>query len=117
MEDLAAEAEKIGYFLDTYKKAAEASVVGNERVADDRTALAKAAEAYAQSVADYAAFKTAQWDKELSAKYPAPDALRQHESVLPFFELLTIFHSLRPQPGESKRRSLPLARRLDAAPP
>ena len=78
MEDLAAEAEKIGYFLDAYKKAAEASVAGNERVAEDRGALAKAAEAYAQAVEAYAAFKTAQWDKELSAKYPAPEALRQH---------------------------------------
>ena len=78
MEDLAAEAEKIGYFLDTYKKAAEASVVGNERVAEDRAILAKAAEAYGQAVAAYAEFKTAQWDKELSAKYPAPETLRQH---------------------------------------
>jgi HAMP domain-containing protein len=78
MEGLAAEAEKIGFFLDAYKKAAEASVVGNERLAEARAALAKAAETYLAAVAAFAEFKTAQWDKELAAKYPAPEALRQH---------------------------------------
>lgn len=78
MEGLAAEAEKIGYFLDAYKKAAEASVVANERVATGREALTRAAEAYGAAVTAYADLKTAQWDKELAAKYPAPDALRQY---------------------------------------
>jgi HAMP domain-containing protein len=82
MEDLAAEAGKIGYFLDAYKKAAESSVVANERVAADRDALSHAAGAYADAVAAYAAQKTAQWDKELAARYPAPDALRQHAKRL-----------------------------------
>ncbi len=77
MESLAGEAEKIGYFLDAYKKAAEASVAANDRVAADRAALAAAAEAYAGAVGGYVEFKTAAWDKELAAKYPAPDALRQ----------------------------------------
>lgn len=78
MASLAAEAEKIGYFLDAYKKAAEASVVGNERVAADRTALAEAADKFTEAAKGYADWKTAQWDKELAAKYPQPDPLRQH---------------------------------------
>lgn len=78
MESLAAEAEKIVYFLDAYKKAAEASVAGNERVDADRQGLARAADAYAGAVAAYIDQKTAQWDKELAAKYPQPDVLRQH---------------------------------------
>jgi HAMP domain-containing protein len=78
MEGLGAEAEKIGYFLNAYKKAAEASVVANELVAEDRAALAKAAGVYTEAVTAYAEFKTAQWDKELAAKYPAPEPLRQH---------------------------------------
>ncbi len=78
MESLAAEAEKIGYFLDAYKKAAEASVVGNERLEADRQALSRAAETYAGAVAAYIEQKTAQWDKELAAKYPQPEPLRQH---------------------------------------
>ncbi len=78
MRELGAEAEKIGYFLDGYKKAAEASVAGNEQVGEDRAALARAADAYAAAVAGYAEFRAALWDKELAAKYPAPEALRQH---------------------------------------
>lgn len=82
MESLAAEAEKIAYFLDAYKKAAEASVAGNERVDADRQALSRAAEAYAAAVSSYSDQKTAQWDKELAAKYPQPDPLRQHAKRL-----------------------------------
>jgi HAMP domain-containing protein len=82
MEGLGAEAEKIGYFLGIYKKAAEASVGANERVAEDRAALTKAADTYAEAVAGYVEFKTAQWDKELAAKYPAPEPLRQHAKRL-----------------------------------
>ncbi|EHJ48166.1 histidine kinase HAMP region domain protein [Solidesulfovibrio carbinoliphilus subsp. oakridgensis] len=77
MEGLAAEAGKIGYFLDAYKKAAEGSVVANERVADARAALARAAEAYLAAAAAYQELKTATWDKDLSVKYPVPDTLRQ----------------------------------------
>ncbi|WP_300164941.1 HAMP domain-containing protein [Solidesulfovibrio sp.] len=82
MESLAAEAEKIGYFLDAYKKAAEASVVGNERVDAARSALDRAAEGYAQAVTGYMDQKTAQWDKELAAKYPQPDPLRLYAKRL-----------------------------------
>jgi len=78
LADLAGEAEKIEYFLTAYKKAAEASVFANERVAADRVALAKAQETYAAAVDDYVAFRSAQWEKELAARYPAPEALRQH---------------------------------------
>lgn len=78
MEELAAASEKIAFFLDAYKKAAEASVAANDRVADDRAALDRAADAYLEAVAAYAAAKTAQWDKELSVKYPATATLRQH---------------------------------------
>jgi len=82
MADLATEAQKIGTFLDAYKKAAEASVSANERVAADRTALAQAADAFAAAGQAYADWKTAQWDKELAAKYPQPDPLRQHAKRL-----------------------------------
>lgn len=78
MEDMAAASEKIGYFLDAYKKAAEASVGANERVAADRQALSQAATTYGEALAAYTEQKTAQWDKELAARYPAPEALRQH---------------------------------------
>ena len=77
-EELAAATEKIGFFLDAYKKAAEASVVANDRVADDRAVLDKAAESFRQAVVTYTDSKWGQWDKELSVKYPAPAALRQH---------------------------------------
>jgi len=78
LKDLAAEAGKIGFFLDAYKKAAESSVVANERLGASRARLAEAATAYDAAVDDYIGQKTAQWDKELAARYPAPDALRQH---------------------------------------
>ncbi len=77
LESLAAEAQKINYFLDAYKKTAEASVTDNERVAADRQALDAAAAAYDKAMADYEAQKTAQWNKALSIKYPVPDTLRQ----------------------------------------
>jgi HAMP domain-containing protein/CHASE3 domain sensor protein len=82
MASLAVEAEKIGYFLDAYKKAAESSVSANERVADDRAALAGAAEKFAAAATAYADWKTTQWDKELAGKYPQPDPLRQHAKRL-----------------------------------
>jgi len=82
MESLAAEAEKIGYFLDAYKKAAEASVAGNERLDAARAALERAQAGYAGAVSGYIEQKTAQWDKELAAKYPQPDPLRQHAKRL-----------------------------------
>lgn len=78
MAGMAAEVEKIGYFLDAYKKAAEASVSANERVTEDRTALAQAAANYQAAAKAYADWKTAQWDKELAARYPQPEPLRQH---------------------------------------
>jgi HAMP domain-containing protein len=78
MAGMAAEVEKIGYFLDTNKKAAEASVAGNERVTADREALTQAAQNYQDAAKAYADWKTAQWDKELAAKYPQPEPLRQH---------------------------------------
>ena len=78
MVGLAGEVEKIGYFLDAYKKAAEASVAANERVTEDRAALAQAAENFQAAATVYADWKTGQWDKELAAKYPQPDPLRQH---------------------------------------
>lgn len=78
LANLAAEAEKIGYFLDAYKKAAESSVSANERVAADRAALTEAGDKFAEAATAYADWKTAQWDKELAAKYPQPDPLRQH---------------------------------------
>lgn len=76
MAGLAAEAEKIGRLLDAYKKAAEGSVVANERVADDRAALVRAADAYQAAVLAYQELKTAAWDKDLAVKYPVPDTLR-----------------------------------------
>ena len=82
MESLAAEAEKISYFLDAYKKAAEASVAGNERLDAARAALDRAQAGYAGAVSGYIEQKTAQWDKELAAKYPQPDPLRQHAKRL-----------------------------------
>jgi HAMP domain-containing protein len=82
MESLATEAEKIGYFLDAYKKAAEASVAGNERLDAARAALERAQAGYAGAVSGYIEQKTAQWDKELAAKYPQPDPLRQHAKRL-----------------------------------
>ena len=78
MEGLAAEAAKIGFFLDTYKKAAESSVVANDRVTQARIGLTTAQDAYAAAVAGYIELKTAQWDKELATKYPQPDVLRLH---------------------------------------
>jgi HAMP domain-containing protein len=78
MASLAAEAEKIGYFLDAYKKAAESSVAANERVAADRTALTEAAEKFAATATEYADWKAGQWDKALAVKYPQPALLRQH---------------------------------------
>jgi HAMP domain-containing protein len=82
MASLAAEAEKIGYFLDAYKKAAESSVAANERVAADRTALTEAAEKFTAAATAYADWKTSQWDKELAAKYPQPEPLRQYAKRL-----------------------------------
>ena len=82
MESLAAEAQKIGFLLDTYKKAAESAAAANELVARDRAELAAAQDAYAAAVAGYIEFKTAQWDKELAAKYPQPDPLRLHAKRL-----------------------------------
>ncbi|MYL83722.1 HAMP domain-containing protein [Desulfovibrio aerotolerans] len=82
MEGLAAEAAKIGFFLDTYKKAAESAVAANDRVAQARTALTTAQDAYAAAVAGYIELKTAQWDKELATKYPQPDVLRLHAKRL-----------------------------------
>jgi len=78
MEGLAAEASKIGFFLDAYKKAAESAVSANDRVTQARAELTTAQDAYAAAVAGYLEFKTAQWDKELATKYPQPDALRLH---------------------------------------
>ena len=42
MEGLAAEAAKIGFFLDAYKKAAESAVSANDRVSQARAALTAA---------------------------------------------------------------------------
>lgn len=86
MEGLSAEAEKIAGYLDTYKKAAEASVAANERVAADRAALATVAEEFTAAAQAYADWKTAQWDKELAARYPQPDPLRQHAKRLKIIE-------------------------------
>ncbi|KHK01888.1 hypothetical protein [Desulfovibrio sp. TomC] len=82
MEGLAAEAQKIGFFLDSYKKAAESAVSANDRVAQARTELTTAQDGYAAAVAAYIEFKTAQWDKELAAKYPQPEPLRLHAKRL-----------------------------------
>ncbi|MFP5259630.1 MAG: HAMP domain-containing protein [Acidobacteriota bacterium] len=82
MEGLAAEAAKIGFFLDAYKKAAESAVSANDRVSQARAALTTAQDAYAAAVAGYIEFKTAQWDKELAAKYPQPEPLRLHAKRL-----------------------------------
>jgi len=82
MESLATEAQKIGMFLDAYKKATEASVGANERVAADRTALTEAADGFTAAAKTYAEWKTAQWDKELAAKYPQPAPLRLHAQRL-----------------------------------
>ncbi len=79
---LAAEADRIAGFLDAYKKAAEGAVASNDRVAEARAALTRAAEAYAAAGAAFADWKTAQWDKELAAKYPNPDNLRQYAKKL-----------------------------------
>jgi HAMP domain-containing protein/CHASE3 domain sensor protein len=82
MESLAAEAQKIGFLLDTYKKAAESAAAANERVAQARSELLVAQDAFAAAVAGYIEFKTAQWDKELAAKYPQPEPLRLHAKRL-----------------------------------
>ncbi|MHC1791301.1 HAMP domain-containing protein [Solidesulfovibrio sp.] len=82
MESLAAEAQKISFFLDTYKKAAESAVVANDRVSQARAALATAQDAYAAALAGYVELKTAQWDRELAAKYPQPEPLRLHAKRL-----------------------------------
>lgn len=82
MEGLAAEAAKIGFLLDAYKKAAEFTVSANDRVRQARAELATAQDAYAAAVAGYMELKTAQWDKELAAKYPQPEPLRLHAKRL-----------------------------------
>ena len=82
MEGLAAEAAKIGFFLDTYKKAAESAVSANDRVVQARAGLTTAQDAYAAAVAGYIELKTAQWDKELAGKYPQPEPLRLYAKRL-----------------------------------
>lgn len=90
MAGLSAEAEKIAGYLDTYKKAAEDSVAANERVATDRAALAQAADDFSAAAQGYADWKTAQWDKELAARYPQPEPLRQHAKRLKTIEAVLV---------------------------
>lgn len=82
MASLGTEAQQIASVLETYKKAAEASVADNERVGTDRAALTEAANTFLTAATAYADWKTAQWDKALAVKYPQPAALRQHAQRL-----------------------------------
>ena len=78
MEGLAAEAGRIETLLEIYKRAAEDSVAANERVAADRAALGTAQDGLDAALASLAELRLALWDKELAARYPQPEALRQH---------------------------------------
>jgi len=114
MEGLAAEAGRIDGLLDAYKKAAEDSVTANDRVAADRTVLAQAQDAFEAALAALIELRTGLWDKELAARYPVPDALRQHAKRIKAAQAVLLAGRDVRQAGETARADRDPARLAEA---